>query len=145
MSLMRARGVKRILVVEDNFLTREALLIVLSKQGYEIEGAADGQEALVCLEQREQPDLILLDLTMPRMNGWQFLEQRQRTPSLACIPVIVLSAEDQAVGSKVRCLGADDFLAKPVDSEVLLQIVGGYCGGGPTRRASGESVCNDPR
>jgi chemotaxis family two-component system sensor histidine kinase/response regulator PixL len=146
MSLMGARRAKRILVVEDDFLTREALLIVLSKQGYEIEGAADGQEALACLERREQTDLILLDLTMPRMDGWQFLEQRQRNPGLAGIPVVVLSAEDPAVGSEVLCLGADDFLSKPVDPEVLLQVIGRYLRrGGPTRRAGGEPVCNDPR
>jgi len=125
---MGARAAKRILVVEDNFVTREALLMVLSEQGYEVEGAADGHEALACLEQREQPGLILLDLAMPRMNGWQFLEQRQRNPGLAGIPVIVLSAEDRAVGSGVRCLGADDFLSKPVDPEVLLQVVERYCG-----------------
>jgi CheY-like chemotaxis protein len=134
MSLLGARRAKRILVVEDNSLTRAALLIVLSAQGYEIEGAADGQEALAYLKRREQTDLILLDLTMPRMDGWQFLEQRQRNPGLAGIPVIVLSAEDRAVGSEVRCLGADDFLSKPVDPEVLLQVVGRYCGGGDEGR-----------
>jgi CheY-like chemotaxis protein len=137
---MRAWGAKRILVVEDNSLTREALRIVLSEQGYEIEGAADGQEALECLEQREQPDLILLDLTMPRMDGWEFLEQRQRNPSLAGIPVVVLSAEDRSVGSGVRCLGADDFLSKPVDPGELLRVVGRYCGGA-NRRAGGRRTC----
>jgi CheY-like chemotaxis protein len=126
---MGARGAKRILVVEDNSLTRAALLLALSEQRYEVEGVADGQEALECLELREQPDLILLDLTMPRMDGWEFLEQRQRNPSLAGIPVIVLSAEDRSAGSRVRCLGADDFLSKPVDPEVLLRVVGRYCGG----------------
>jgi CheY-like chemotaxis protein len=66
---------------------------------------------------------------MPRMDGWQFLERRQRNPSVAGIPVIVLSAEDRSVGSGVRRLGANDFLSKPVDPEVLLQVVGRYCGG----------------
>ena len=135
MSFVGALAAKRILVVEDNSLTRDALLISLSEQGYDVAGAADGQEALTYLERREQPGLILLDLMMPRMNGWQFLEQRQRNPGLAAIPVIVLSAEDQALGPRVRRLGADDFLSKPVDPEVLVQVIGRYYGGGgPTRR-----------
>jgi CheY-like chemotaxis protein len=128
MSLMEARGAKRILVVEDDSLTRGVLLLFLGKQGYEMEGAANGQEALAYLEQREHPHLILLDLTMPKMDGWQFLEEKRRNPGLAGIPVIVLSAEDWAVDPGEGCLEADDFLVKPVDPKVLLWVVGRHCG-----------------
>jgi CheY-like chemotaxis protein len=126
MASVEAGVAKRILVVEDDFFTRDALLSVLSGQGYEVEGAADGQEALACLGRRARPGLILLDLTMPRMNGWQFLEQRLRDPGLVGIPVVVLSGEERASRSGVRGLGADDVLAKPFDPKVLLQVVGRY-------------------
>src|SRR5262245_65206359 len=105
---MEARAASRILVVEDNSFTRDALLMLLCEKGYEVEGAADGQEALAGLGRGERPCLILLDLAMPRMNGWQFLEERQRDPALAAIPVVVLSAEDRSGGAGVRSQGADD-------------------------------------
>src|SRR5262249_8915243 len=99
-----------------------------------------GQEALAWLGRGERLCLILLDLMMPRMNGWQFLEERQRDPALAAIPVVVLSAEARSGNAGGRSLGADDFLSKPAEPEVLLQVVARYCGGGRTcvKRLPGE-------
>ena len=86
-----ARKVPAILVVEDDQDTREGLAEVLAVAGYLVRTAANGK---IALEQAREnrPDLIVLDLAMPVMNGWQFLEVQRRDPRLAAIPVIVASA-----------------------------------------------------
>jgi CheY-like chemotaxis protein len=88
--------------------------------GREIVTASDGQEALERLSEVPRPCLILLDLMMPRMNGWEFLERKSADPSLADIPTIVLSGSG-------RPAGAMHQLAKPVDVERLLALVDQYC------------------
>ncbi len=82
----------RILVVEDDLSTREALSMLLSAEGYGVSTAADGVAALEQLRDGQRPGLILLDLMMPLMDGWQFRHEQLRDPSLANIPVIVCSA-----------------------------------------------------
>src|SRR5947209_13870316 len=76
---------KHILIVDDDAATRTAMTLVLEGTGYRVASASDGREALDYLQRSERPDLILLDLMMPRMDGWQFRDQQWRSPALASI------------------------------------------------------------
>ncbi|MDZ4721219.1 MAG: alpha/beta fold hydrolase [Roseiflexaceae bacterium] len=108
-----------LLVVEDNELNRDMLTRRLVRLGYHVIIAENGRRALEVLA--EQPtDLILLDIMMPELNGYQALEQIKQNPALRHIPVIMLSALDE-LASVVRCIemGADDYLPKPFDPVLL--------------------------
>ena len=109
-----------VLIVEDDIETRDTLTVLLEKDGREIVTAGDGQEAFERLSDLPRPCLILLDLMMPRMNGWEFLHRQSVDPSIAKIPTIVLSGSTLPVGAKHQ-------LAKPVDVERLLALVDQYC------------------
>ncbi len=107
------------LVVDDDMLNRTLLAASLEDQGYSVETAEDGQVALALL--REGPfDVVLLDLLMPEMDGYQVLEQMKADPYLRHIPVIIISALDE-LDSVVRCIemGATDYLPKPFDPVLL--------------------------
>jgi CheY-like chemotaxis protein len=86
-----ATGQVRVLVVEDDDATRELLEEILREEGYETAGAADGRQALI-LMRRWRPDLIVLDLVMPKMDGWFFRAQQRQIEAIRDIPVIVMSA-----------------------------------------------------
>ena len=118
-----ANGHERsILIVEDDLDVREALTQVLEFEGYSVVGATNGQEALDRLRAGEQPSLILLDLMMPVMDGLQFRAAQVRDPSLAHIPVIVISA-DGKVDQKVAALGVAGYMKKPLDVDSLLAMI----------------------
>lgn len=110
-----------ILVIEDDLDIREALLAVLADEGYKVIGVANGREALQHLE-RGQPALILLDLMMPVMDGWQFREAQQRDKRLREIPVVVISADSEA-RQKLGVMGDVGFLRKPIELDLLLDEV----------------------
>jgi len=111
-----------VLVVDDDPDILEALSEILEAEGFEIRRARNGKEALDRLEP-DGPQLILLDLMMPVMDGWEFAQRmRQRPPEIARIPIIVLSA-DRNVGSKASDLGAVGHLAKPFELNDLLELV----------------------
>jgi CheY-like chemotaxis protein len=116
------QGAKTILVVEDDAATREALTLILRSEGFAVLGAANGQEALGQLRAAPPPDLILLDLMMPIMDGWQFRREQVQDPNLAAIPVLVLSA-DGNVQQKAASLRVAGYLQKPVDVENLLEVI----------------------
>jgi len=82
---------KRVLIVEDHEDMRDALVEILRLEGYEVYWAADGRQALGEAK-LHRPDVILLDLMMPEMNGWQFRAEQLKDPDLAEVPVIVMSA-----------------------------------------------------
>ncbi|MBN1146615.1 MAG: response regulator [Anaerolineales bacterium] len=110
----------RILIVDDEMINRILLSTNLQESGYRVEMAEDGRQALELL--RLQPfDLLLLDIVMPVMDGYQVLEQMKADEVLRHLPVVVISALDQ-IDSIVRCIesGAEDYLTKPFD-RVLLQ------------------------
>jgi CheY-like chemotaxis protein len=109
-----------VLIIDDERATRDALSELLGKNGREIVTAADGQEALERLTEIPRPSLILLDLTMPRMDGWEFLRRQSADPSVADIPTIVLSGTPLAATAKHQ-------LAKPVEVDRLLALVAQYC------------------
>jgi CheY-like chemotaxis protein len=117
---------KAILLVEDDAATRDALALILEEDGYAVASAANGQEALSHLRASRRPNLILLDLMMPVMNGWEFRKEQQKDPALKNIPVVVVSA-DGNVPQKAASIGVADYLLKPVDVDVLLNMVRRYC------------------
>jgi two-component system, chemotaxis family, chemotaxis protein CheY len=117
---------KKVLVVEDDFLLREALSMVLAGEGYQVPTAADGQQGLVRLHDHERPDVILLDLMLPGMDGWEFRRRQQQDPAVASIPVIVLSAMPN-VSEEATSLGAAGCLQKPVESRQIVDAVRGCC------------------
>jgi two-component system response regulator MprA len=109
----------RILVVDDERAVRESLRRALELEGYEIELADDGQEALYRLEGQEQPDAVILDVLMPGIDGLEVCKRLRRTGSK--LPVLMLTARD-AVENRVAGLdaGADDYVTKPFALEELL-------------------------
>jgi CheY-like chemotaxis protein len=118
---------KSILVVEDDAATRDAVSLALEDEGYSVTGVANGQEALLHLRQTvPPPNLILLDLRMPVMNGWEFRKQQTQDPALKSIPVVVVSA-DVSVPQKAAALGATEYLIKPVDFDKLIKAVQRHC------------------
>src|SRR5260370_31686220 len=82
---------KTVLVVEDNQLERQGLSALLQQAGYSVISAADGKEALDCLQGRPPPDLMLLDMMMSRVDGWQILRLLRRSPELKSVFVIVIT------------------------------------------------------
>jgi len=110
-----------VLVVDDDPLIQAALTIGLESQGFTVHTASDGLAALNALRNGPLPQLILLDLRMPGMNGFEFLHERSSDPVLAAIPVVVLTALGADTADKVA--GAVDYLTKPMDPlEIAKQI-----------------------
>ena len=108
-----------LLVVDDNEMNRDLLSRRLERQGYRVTVAVDGRQALEILN-REDFNLVLLDIMLPEMNGYQVLEQLKADQSLSHIPVIITTALDEADG-KAKCidLGAEDYLTKPFNPVML--------------------------
>jgi CheY-like chemotaxis protein len=123
----------RILVVDDDEDVRDAMCLVLERAGYVVSLAAHGKEALESLHQHGAPDLILLDLMMPVMDGWELRERLALDPDLARIPMIVLSAGDR--------LPEDvPILRKPVNLDTVLSTIANVAGA----VCLGEAKCPDP-
>jgi CheY-like chemotaxis protein len=124
---MSKRTRYRVLVVDDTADVRESVALLLRGEGYNVDRATDGREALRCLRRGGRPALILLDLMMPRMDGWAFLREKSRDPALADIPVVILTSADDEHHEAAAVLGADSFLQKPVGADDLLGAVRRYC------------------
>lgn len=115
-----------ILVIDDDVDVRETLSDLLVDEGYRVTGVNNGREALDYLKEATRPSLILLDMMMPEMDGWQFRLELQKDPSLARIPVVILSAHGN-VREAALALGAADYLRKPLQAESVLEIAERYC------------------
>lgn len=113
-----------ILIVEDNDAIRGALVALLQLQGYTVEEAANGKQALAVARERP-PDLILLDLMMPVMDGWTFLDIKEHDPTLAPIPVVVNSAVGDF--SPPRHAAIVDIIDKALDLPRLLTLARQCC------------------
>ncbi len=123
MGYLRPRGaefLKSILIVDDDVDVREMLSQFFAIEGYEVATARNGQDALEQLRKGRQADLILLDLMMPVMDGWQFRVEQQQDPKLAEIPVVVLSAVYNP-RERAALLGAVDYMQKPVEFDKLIE------------------------
>ena len=113
-------GIKRILVVDDSATERHVLRDLLTKAGYEVVSSDNGEDAIVKARQ-VKPDLILMDVVMPGLNGFQATRAISRDPVTKSIPVIMCTSKSQET-DKIWGLrqGARDYLVKPVDRETLL-------------------------
>jgi len=113
-----------VLIVEDDLDTREMLGRFLELEGYNVETAENGKRALERLGSGVGACVILLDLMMPVMDGWQFRQEQIRDAALADIPVIVVSAAGRERLEKIH---ANAYLSKPVDLDELLGCVTQFC------------------
>ena len=113
-----------ILLVEDNELNRDMLSRRLKKRGFEIEIAIDGQQG-IDMATASQPDLILLDMSLPVVDGWDAAKALKGNETTKAIPIIALTAHAMA-GDKEKALeaGCDDYDTKPVDLARLLEKIG---------------------
>jgi CheY-like chemotaxis protein len=109
---------ERVLIIEDDTDIREALSELLEAAGYECTGAANGAEGLVQVR-RQRPDVILLDLMMPVMDGWQFRAQQRWDSTIADIPIVVMSASERDAALE----GAAACLPKPYTLDDVLDAV----------------------
>lgn len=118
---------KKIMIVEDVALNQE-LLIQLLEEEYELITAADGAESLD-LAARERPDLILMDLSLPVMAGWEATRRLKADANLRHIPIIALTAHAMTGDEdKARASGCDDYLSKPVRKSLLFEILHRFLG-----------------
>jgi CheY-like chemotaxis protein len=111
-----------ILVVEDDVCAMEALTELLEDSGYTVLQADNGEKALEVAKSSPQPGLVLLDLSMPVMDGWEFMRHKRREPTIADIPVVVITALVSAIPA-----GAIALLTKPIDGGRLMMLVERYC------------------
>lgn len=126
-----AAPVGNVLIVEDDADTREMLASLLSVQGFHVVGAEDGLEALHLLRTvrhraPEVPCLVLLDLKMPRLGGHEFRSAQLGDPTVASVPVAVMSGATDAE-QRAQDLGAVAMVGKPIDLDRLLAVVRRHC------------------
>lgn len=111
----------RVLIVEDSEINQDLMRRILQRQGFEVKLAADGIEGLSKMEEWK-PDIVLLDLSLPRLDGWDVARRAKQTESLKGIPIIALTAHAME-GDRQKALssGCDEYEKKPVDRKSLLK------------------------
>lgn len=114
-----------ILLVEDDDFIRQEVSEALQDEGYTVSAAAHGKEALALLADGEKPSVVLLDLMMPVMNGWEFLKAFKKEESYAGIPVVILSA----FADRATIIGGDaiSVLRKPINLDALFAVLSEHC------------------
>lgn len=122
---MATSGAATILIVEDDGDIREALAQILEDEGYAVASAPNGLVGLEKLREMH-PSLVLLDLMMPVMNGWQFRQRQREDASVANIPVVIISADGSA-RREAGVMGAEGFMQKPIELDDLLAMVAIHC------------------
>jgi two-component system, cell cycle response regulator DivK len=122
----------KILLVEDNDLNRDMLSRRLKRRGYEVTLAVDGEEG-VAMAASEMPDLVLMDMSLPKIDGWEATRRIKGNPATASIPVIALTAHAMS-GDREQALeaGCDDYDTKPVELPRLLEKITSCLGGEPS-------------
>jgi CheY-like chemotaxis protein len=110
--------------VDDSITVRQTLALTLQKAGYRVLQAKDGREAIEQLRQQTDIQLVICDIEMPRMNGFEFLKQRQQDPALAEIPTVILTSRSAPKHRLIAAeLGATDYITKPFLEHKLLATV----------------------
>jgi len=118
------RSPELLLVVDDSITVRQSLTFTLQKAGYHILQAKDGYEAIEQLQNHGEIQLVICDIEMPRMNGFEFLKYRQQEPVLANIPVVILTSRSSDKHRLIATeLGANDYITKPFIEPQLLETV----------------------
>jgi CheY-like chemotaxis protein len=113
-------------VVDDDADIRESITDVLEMRGYRVRTAVNGQQALDILRAGERPCVILLDLMMPVLNGWEFRAEQTRDEQLATVPVVIISG-DGSTSQKAATMGISQYLRKPLELSVMLEVVKRHC------------------
>ena len=112
-----------VLVIDDSPTITKVVQLVLTKAGYQVQTAVDGEQGLVAVR-AQRPELILLDFVMPRMNGYQFCRELTADAKLRDIPVILMSAKGDQVGERfVKVMGIVDYITKPFSPEAITAVV----------------------
>lgn len=118
---------KPVLIVEDDFEIRSTLCDVLSSEGYKVLGAENGRVALDLLNKTEKlPGLIIVDLMMPIMDGYEFRNHQLKDDKFSEIPTVLFSADGQLT-HKAQAAGITEFIKKPIDLDDLYSLVKKYC------------------
>ncbi|HXU00400.1 MAG TPA: response regulator [Polyangia bacterium] len=112
-----------ILIVDDDNDVRAALSGLLEEEGFAVEAAKNGREALARLRGGVHPAVILLDLMMPGMDGWDFRSEQMRDPTLAAVPVVVVSASGFSLDSIRTQFHPAAYVEKPIESTELLDVI----------------------
>jgi len=122
----------KILLVEDNEMNRDMLSRRLQRRGYEVDLAVDGEQG-VAMAQAAAPDLILMDMSLPVIDGWEATRRLKEDPATQHIPIIALTAHAMS-GDREKALaaGCDDYDTKPTDLPRLLAKIEAFGGGEPT-------------
>jgi len=124
---------RRILVVDDEVNIAHSLNFLMEKVGYSVRIAADGEEAIEAIKEA-RPDLILLDINMPRMNGYQVCEMVRADPEWQDILIVMLTAKGRNIErEKGLAVGADDYITKPFSTQEVIDKVRGMLEGGTNK------------
>lgn len=115
---------KKVLIVDDDIRNTFALTTVLEESNLEVVVGSDGKEALALLEEEPDIDIVLMDIMMPEMDGYETMRKIREQPQYQKLPIIALTAKAMA-GDRVKCIeaGANDYISKPVVSEKLLSLM----------------------
>jgi len=115
---------KRVVCIEDDPGMIDLVKLILSRKGFQVVGAMGGREGLEAI-QREKPDLVLLDLMMPDMDGWEVYQRMKADDSTKAIPVIVVTAKAQSIDKVLglHIAKVDDYITKPFGPQELLESV----------------------
>ena len=129
---LRVRTMNRLLVIEDNATNRDLISRYLSLHGYEIVMGCDGEEGLaIAQEQCAALDLILLDMNLPKIDGWEVARRLKANPLTADVPILAMTAHAMVGDREVAMnAGCDDYVTKPLDFKVLFQKLEKFCAGG---------------
>lgn len=137
---------KRVLFIDDDKLLGDVLTRKIEKDGYEVILVTDGAEGLHHISS-DKPDLVLLDILLPTMNGYEVLEAKQKDPTLTNIPIIIISDSGQPVDmERARALGVKDYLIKArLDPQEVMNKINAYLGGPEVsdkgvKRLSGQKI-----
>ena len=125
----------KVLITEDEPNIVESLSFILKRAGYEVAAVSDGEAAMQQVR-ADRPDVMILDLMVPKLSGFEVLKQVKSDPALAALPVLVLSAKGQAHDRRlVEEMGAEAFVTKPFSNRDLIEQIGRLCAPQPSEPA----------